>query len=220
MNITHHHLDDRSSIDYHHYMTTQNTDIRQHIIDTAKPILLAKGFSAVGLSELLTAAHVPKGSFYHYFKSKESFGEALLTHYFEEYMQHLENTLSAPNLNAAECFMRYWQRWMDTQQCDNDIKHKCLVVKLGSEVSDLSESMRLVLRSGTRSIIARLTQCIEEGRADGSLPKTLDSHITAQILYNQWLGATVHTKIQRDTSALETAMTMTLQILNLPPNTL
>jgi len=198
-------------------MTTQNTDIRQHIIDTAKPILLVKGFSAVGLSELLTAAQVPKGSFYHYFKSKELFGEALLNNYFEGYMLRLENTLSVPGLSAAECLMRYWQRWMDTQQCDTDIEHKCLVVKLGSEVSDLSESMRLALRRGTTSIIARLTQCIEEGCTDGSLPKTLDPQMTAQILYSQWLGATVQTKIRHDANALETAMAMTLHMLNIPP---
>lgn len=200
-------------------MPTQNTDIRQHIIDTAKPILLAKGFSAVGLSELLTAAQVPKGSFYHYFKSKELFGEALLNNYFENYMVRLENTLSAPGLSAAECLMRYWQRWMNTQQSDTDVEHKCLVVKLGSEVSDLSESMRLALRRGTTSIIARLTQCIEEGCADGSLPATLNPHTTAQILYNQWLGATVQTKIRRDASALETAMAMTLHMLNLSRHT-
>lgn len=200
-------------------MSTQNTDIRQHIIDTAKPILLAKGFSAVGLSELLAAAQVPKGSFYHYFKSKELFGEALLNNYFESYMVRLENTLSAPGLNAAECLMRYWQRWMDTQQSDTDVEHKCLVVKLGSEVSDLSESMRLALRHGTTAIIARLTQCIEEGCADGSLPQTLDAHSTAQILYNQWLGATVQTKIRHDANALETAMAMTLHMLNLSSST-
>ena len=58
-------------------MNTESTDIRQHILDTAKPIILGKGFSAVGLSELLAVAGVPKGSFYHYFKSKELFGEAL-----------------------------------------------------------------------------------------------------------------------------------------------
>lgn len=200
-------------------MPTQSTDIRQHIIDTAKPILLVKGFSAVGLTELLTAAQVPKGSFYHYFKSKELFGEALLINYFEGYMLRLENTLSVPGLNAAECLMRYWQRWMDTQQSDKDLEHKCLVVKLGTEVSDLSESMRLALRCGITSIIARLTQCIEEGRADGSLPKALDPYMTANTLYNQWLGATVQTKIRRDASALETAMAMTFHMLNLPPNT-
>lgn len=45
-------------------MTSLHTDVRQHILDTAKPIILGKGFSAVGLNELLFAAGVPKGSFY------------------------------------------------------------------------------------------------------------------------------------------------------------
>lgn len=198
-------------------MPIQNTDIRQHIIDTAKPILLVKGFSAVGLSELLTAAQVPKGSFYHYFKSKELFGEALLNNYFEEYIVRLENILNTPGLNAAECLMCYWQLWMDTQQSDTDAEHKCLVVKLGSEVSDLSESMRLALRRGTESIVERLTQCIKKGCADDSLPNSLDPSLTAQTLYNQWLGATIQTKIRHDGSALETAMAMTLQMLNLSP---
>ena len=197
-------------------MTTQNPNIRQHIIETSKPIILGKGFSAVGLSELLAAAQVPKGSFYHYFKSNELFGEALLNDYFESYMVRLDSIFTMPNMNAAECLMYYWQRWMETQQSDTDVEHKCLVVKLGSEVSDLSESMRLALRRGTTSIIARIAECIEAGCADGSLPATLEPNITAQILYSQWLGATVQTKIRRDASALHTAMTMTLNILQLP----
>jgi TetR/AcrR family transcriptional repressor of nem operon len=34
------------------------------------------GFSSVGLSAILQAAGVPKGSFYHNFQSKEQFGQA------------------------------------------------------------------------------------------------------------------------------------------------
>ena len=37
-----------------------------------------KGYSGVGLTEILTAAGVPKGSFYHYFASKDAFGEAMV----------------------------------------------------------------------------------------------------------------------------------------------
>jgi AcrR family transcriptional regulator len=44
----------------------------------AHPLLLRKGFTAVGLAEVLAAAQVSKGSFYHYFGSKEAFGEARL----------------------------------------------------------------------------------------------------------------------------------------------
>ena len=59
-------------------MSNDYTDVRQHILDTGRSIILGKGFSAVGLNEILATAQVPKGSFYHYFKSKEVFGEAMV----------------------------------------------------------------------------------------------------------------------------------------------
>src|ERR1700742_2378050 len=65
------------------------SDVRQHILDSAYLLMGRKGFTAVGLNELLTAAGVPKGSFYHYFDSKESFGEALLEDYFAGYLKHM-----------------------------------------------------------------------------------------------------------------------------------
>lgn len=193
-------------------MNIQNTDMRQHILDTAKPIILGKGFSAVGLNELLNAAEVPKGSFYHYFKSKEYFGEALLDSYFEAYLMRLEILLSAEGMNGAERLMSYWQRWLETQ-CGDDAETKCMVVKLGGEVSDLSEPMRLALQRGTNHIISRLADGIEEGIADGSLPNDLVAADTALVLYNQWLGATILTKIWHDQSALESSMCNTERIL-------
>lgn len=197
-------------------MNLQTTDVRQHILDTAKPIILGKGFSAVGLNELLTAAEVPKGSFYHYFKSKESFGEALLESYFESYQLRLATILKAENKTSAERLMDYWRGWLDTQ-CSDDIEAKCLVVKLGGEVSDLSEAMRLALQRGTNQVVQQLAECIDEGCADGSLPPDLDAANSALMLYNQWLGATVLTKIRRDRSALEAAMLLTRQLLKLSP---
>ena len=55
------------------------SDTRHHILETARGIVVGKGFSAVGLSEILEAAGVPKGSFHHWFRSKEHFGVALLS---------------------------------------------------------------------------------------------------------------------------------------------
>ena len=93
-------------------MVTEHTDVRQHILDTAKPIILGKGFSAVGLNELLSAADVPKGSFYHYFKSKEAFGEALLDSYFSSYRSRLSDLLNCGGGSAGERLMNYWQQWL------------------------------------------------------------------------------------------------------------
>ena len=40
-------------------------DMRQHLIDVAKALMAEKGYTAVGLAELVAAAGVPKGSFYY-----------------------------------------------------------------------------------------------------------------------------------------------------------
>lgn len=117
-------------------------DTRQHLLDTGYRIMAVKGFSGVGLNEILQTAGVPKGSFYHYFKSKEQFGQALLEDYFRVYLADMDQRFSAPGLNARERLMSYWQKWLDNA-CPPCDEQRCLVVKLSAEVADLSESMRI-----------------------------------------------------------------------------
>ncbi len=178
--------------------------------------MAGKGFSAVGLNEILVAAGVPKGSFYHYFGSKDAFGEALLENYFEDYLANLDETLRRPGLTMAQRLTSYWREWQETQSFF-DCQGKCLAVKLGAEVADLSEVMRSVLKRGTSEIIDRLEQAIEAGVAEGSLAIDGNPDCVAQSLYQLWLGASVMVKIVRHTKPFEAAMTTTLQILHLPP---
>lgn len=192
----------------------RQTDVRQHILDAAKPLMLGKGFTAVGLTELLAAAQVPKGSFYHYFPSKEAFGDALLNSYFSCHLAHLDGLLGRPG-TAAERLMGYWQYWLDTQTGD-DPEARCMAVKLSAEVCDLSNDMRATLQRGTHGIIRRLAHCIEDGKADGSLPVAQDAEVLATTLYQTWLGASLLAKITRDREPLDIAMTGTRQLLNLP----
>src|SRR5882757_10312672 len=175
------------------------TDVRRHILDVAQPLLLRKGFTAVGLVEILAAAQVPKGSFYHYFGSKEAFGEAVLEAYFTDYLARMDAQLAQPG-PAAQRLLGYFRDWLDSQTGD-EAQSRCLAVKLGAEVCDLSESMRAALKRGTTSVIDRLSQCIEAGRADGSLltaPAAHGPRALATVLYQTWLGAGLLTKFARN----------------------
>jgi TetR/AcrR family transcriptional repressor of nem operon len=195
-------------------MTSTTNDTRQHILDTGQAIIGGKGFSAVGLNEILQAAGIPKGSFYHYFGSKEAFGEALLESYFTGFFATLDALFNRPGLSAAERLMNYVTYWFETQaSCDP--KGRCLAVKLAAEVSDLSEAMRAVLEQGTDRTIGRLAGMIEEGIADGSLPEHLNARAMAATLYQLWLGASVCAKIARDGAPLESALMATQHLLGL-----
>lgn len=196
---------------YSDSMTSAKPDVRQHIIDTGMAIILGKGYSAVGLNEILGAAGVPKGSFYHYFQSKERFGEALLAHYVDDYLARLDALLGASG-TAAQRLMAYWDSWIGA---GDGASGSCLVVKLSGEVADMSEAMRLALLNGTNLIIERIAACLSAGAADGSLHTGADPHELAQTLYQMWLGAALLTKLRRNPSALRSARAATERLLGL-----
>ncbi|MFE6776354.1 TetR/AcrR family transcriptional regulator [Streptomyces sp. NPDC057702] len=195
-------------------MSATQGDTRRSILDVAQQIMSRKGFSAVGINEVLSAAGVPKGSFYHFFASKDAFGEAMMRAYFADYLANMDRVLAEPGLTAGERLMNYWQYWRETQSVD-ECQGKCLAVKLGAEVSDLSEAMRLALKEGTTAIVDRLERMIAAGLEDGSVAVDGTPRETAQVLYDMWLGASVMAKIHRDIAPLDTTTTVTRQLLHL-----
>ncbi|MCJ2048858.1 TetR/AcrR family transcriptional regulator [Methylobacterium sp. J-070] len=196
--------------------TSGTLDVRRGILDTAHRIVGVKGFSGVGLNEILVAAGVPKGSFYHYFGSKEAFGEALLADYFEDYLAAIDTTFAEPGLSHAERLMNYWRQWQATQG-SIDYQRKCLAVKLAAEVSDLSEPMRLALKRGTAGILDRVTGAIAAGVAEGTLRIAGAPREAAEALYHVWLGASLMAKIERSDAPFAAAMTTTRRVLNPQP---
>lgn len=189
-------------------------DTRSSILNVARQILPRRGFAAVGINEILTAAGVPKGSFYHFFDSKEAFGEAVMRAYYADYLADMDRILAEPGLTAVQRLLNYWQHWREMQSV-NECQGRCLTVKLGAEVSDLSESMRLALLEGTTAMVGRLERTITAGLEDGSLTIDGTARDTAQALYDMWLGASLIVKIRRDTNPFDTTMTVTRQLLHL-----
>ncbi|MEU1273778.1 TetR/AcrR family transcriptional regulator [Streptomyces sp. NPDC005799] len=195
-------------------VTTRTQDTRRVILDTAQRIMAHKGYSAVGINEVLAEAGVPKGSFYHYFASKDAFGEAILKSYFADYLTDMDRVLAHSGQSAAERLMTYWHQWRETQSLD-ECQGKCLAVKLGAEVADLSEAMRLALKEGTSAVVDRIERTITEGLEDGSLSVDGEAREVAQALYDMWLGASVMAKIHRSLAPLDTVTAVTRGLLHL-----
>jgi TetR/AcrR family transcriptional regulator, transcriptional repressor for nem operon len=192
----------------------ESSDVRDAILAVGQRIMSGKGFSAVGLNEILTTAKVPKGSFYHYFSSKDAFGEALLSSYFDDYLADMDNILGQSGVPVAQRLVNYFDAWRANQSF-MDCQGKCLAVKLAAEVADLSEPMRAALKQGTSGIISRLTAALEAGVADRSLALDDPAEQVAQSLYQLWLGASVMVKIVRGGAPFDSAMAQTRQMLHL-----
>jgi len=61
------------------------------LLDAAQETMLAKGYSATTVDEICAAAGLTKGSFFHYFKSKQELGTAVLDHFVISTQQMFHN---------------------------------------------------------------------------------------------------------------------------------
>lgn len=192
-------------------------DTREHLLATGEKLCLARGFTGMGLSELLRTAEVPKGSFYHYFRSKEAFGVAMLERYYQRYNQQLSEQLNAPQGNHAEHLLFWYQKALSEFRACGHLTH-CLGLKLSAEVCDLSEDMRTALERGSARIIIILTNSLEKARQEKAFNFQGETQKLAQILYVLWLGAGLQAKLSRDPSPLENALAHIKSILVVPVN--
>ena len=189
-------------------MSNRDTDTRAHILATGRRLTAQQGYSGVGLNELLKTAGVPKGSFYHYFASKEAYGCAILDDFVQDYNVKLTMSLDNPTLNARARLLAYFEGWHKNQISQNP-EDRCLVVKLSAEVADLSKDMSEILQQGVLAIVVRLTKTLDDGISEGSIGQIEETKLMAAAIYHQWLGASLVASLSHDDAALKLAMRTT-----------
>lgn len=190
-------------------------DTREHLLATGEQLCMHRGFTGMGLSELLKTAEVPKGSFYHYFRSKEAFGVAMLERHYVGYHQRLVHHFAHGSGNYRDRLIAYFQETLN-QFCQKGIISGCLTVKLSAEVCDLSEDMRSAMDRGASRVIALLAEALEDGRETRCLAFEGDAFTQGQVLYALWLGANLQAKISRSALPLESAVAHAKTILITP----
>ncbi|MGD8194204.1 TetR/AcrR family transcriptional regulator [Herbiconiux sp. P18] len=184
---------------------------RDTILAAGEELILAKGFTGVGLQEILSTCGVPKGSFYHYFASKEGFGVAVLDRYVETYLEAVGALLERPG-TARERLTLLAEAWAG--RVGSASADRCLVVKLAAEVSDFSEPMRLSLAGGVGRLVDLLASVVAAGQAEGSVTSGRPARELAESLYELWLGAALLDRLARDGSPFDSALRTTAVLLD------
>lgn len=188
---------------------------REHLLATGERLCLQRGFIGLGLRELLKTAGVPKGSFYHYFRSKEAFGACMLAHHYARYLDALRQHFNGGSESHRQRLLN-WYRQNLQQFCLSATAGGCLTVKLSAEVCDLSEDMRLALDCGASHIIDLLSEAVEHAVAEHSIAPVSDSRALARVLYALWLGGNLQAKISRSPAPLENALSYIEKLLAEP----
>lgn len=184
-------------------MAAPTVTTKERILEAAEEIMLQKSFHSVGLNEILSAVKVPKGSFYHYFQSKEQFGVELLKHYVADATAFKRRALLTEEIagNPLERLLTLFDM-MIARLLENGCQRGCLVVKLSTEVATFSDDMRAVLAGGMREWQDVLEQVILEGQKKKVIRKDLDAMVTASMIQDLWMGASQRVQVQRSVAPL------------------
>lgn len=181
-------------------MTTNDT--RNHIIQTGADLIGHKGFGATGINGILTAAGVPKGSFYHYFSSKNDFGLAVIDTFAEEYDAKLDGILNDGSRSCADRLRAYFDTGLETMTtCD--YTRGCLIGNLGQELAGQNEMFRTRLDKVFSGWEKRFERCIAEAQADGEIKADIDASDAASFLLSGWEGAILRSKVLKSTEPMD-----------------
>ncbi len=156
-----------------------------------------KSYNGAGLSEILKSADVPKGSFYHYFKSKEDFAVAVIERSSEEHIARMKEMMSDTSKTPMERIYGYFDMMREHYR-ENGAQRNCLIAKLALEVCQLSLPLRSAVKIAYDQWALVLSQVIAElqSSAEFSHINDVEALAIANVLINDWEGATMRMQIE------------------------
>ncbi|MBS3803808.1 MAG: TetR family transcriptional regulator C-terminal domain-containing protein [Oleiphilaceae bacterium] len=170
------------------------TDTRKHIIDIGADLIARNGFGCTGISAVLTAAAVPKGSFYHYFSSKDDFGLAVIESFAADYEIGLVAILNDDSQPPLQRLQAYFDTGL-TAMRECNFSQGCLIGNLGQELAGRNELFRSRLDTVFSRWETHFEHCLAEALAQGEIAPSIDPADMASFLLAGWEGAILRAKV-------------------------
>ncbi|MCP5111061.1 MAG: TetR/AcrR family transcriptional regulator, partial [bacterium] len=138
---------------------------RTELLDIAQGLFVQNGYDSTPVSAILEAAGVAKGTFYHYFRSKEDLLDALVERMIELILTSMHASINAEGLDGIEKLKAYFRA--SSQWKANNREALMAVVKplYSNENLLLRHKMN---RRTLEAAVPDLTAIIEQGVREGA----------------------------------------------------
>lgn len=171
----------------------KNEHIKEQLLEVGLEALLAKGYHGTGIKEVLDKLGVPKGSFYHYFPSKEQFAAEVIRFYADDLNQRLAGAVANQGETGLPALKRAFRILLDEHQAGS---RGCILGALASEIAETSEVCRLALLKEVENWHGMMTAIILQGQASGEIRTDVKADTLARMAWNCWEGSVLRMKIE------------------------
>lgn len=179
---------------------TNKQDTRQRILDTASSMFHTQSYNAVGVAAICNKADVSKGSFFHFFKSKQDLALAVMDHFQLFINQQLISkafSSSIKPLQRFDDFVFALYNFQNTQTEQNGHMPGCPFGNMAMEQATQDEVLRKKAESCLNGLGNQFLQTITEAMECGVLPD-IDAKATADAMLSYIEGVQLLAKTRND----------------------
>jgi TetR/AcrR family transcriptional repressor of nem operon len=184
-------------------MAARLSPVKEQILEVATRLMAVRGYHRTALDDVLRESGAGKGNFYHYFRSKEDLGYAILDRLFERVeartLRPIFGDPERPPLDQVEAFL---DQVLATQRAGNCVGG-CPIGNLATELADAHEGFRQRLAGGFERWRQCLAGALQRARASGALTAEVEPDAVARFLVAGIEGAILLTKVQKDIRVME-----------------
>ncbi|PTC14974.1 TetR/AcrR family transcriptional regulator [Bacillus wiedmannii] len=160
---------------------------RKEILETAERLFLTKGYTKTTVNDILKEIGIAKGTFYHYFKSKEEVMDEIIMRIIKEDVTKAKRIVSNPDIPVLD---KLFKVLMEQSPKSGDVKEKMI------EQFHQPNNAEMHQKSLVQSIIHLspvLTEVLEQGIEEGIFSTPYPQEIielllsSAQVIFDDGL---------------------------------
>ena len=174
---------------------------RELILNEAFDSLHRRGYQATGLKDLLDRIQIPKGSFYHFFQSKEHLGLEVIKTYGEFAAKQWQKSFDELDGSAEERLTHYFKSLIQ-YFIKQDYGKGCLLGNFSLEMSDKSEEIRNLVNQSLDIFAKTIAKVLAKDRGLNAKPNKTEN-LLADLIVEAWEGALIRMKSSKNKKPLE-----------------
>lgn len=175
---------------------------RDILLSQGVQLLMQQGYHGTGLKEILDTVQIPKGSFYNYFASKESYAAEVIQHYIDPFIAQLDKHLNSPRIDALSGLQNYFNELIVELE-NGGFKGGCLLGNLMGEIGDTSELCQQSLQLAVHRYQSLLAKGLQKAQMEGTVRIDKNADSMADLLVNTWQGALLRMKVEQSAEPLK-----------------
>lgn len=175
---------------------------KEKLLDAAEQLMLAKGFPATTVDEICDFAGFTKGSFFHYFESKEQLGKEVLDRFYLAFQQRLQQGSFREETDPLQRLYGYVERFIEMSR-KPEFSSSCLLGNFTVELSETHPAIGSLCARFFKEWTAAVKQDLDQAKAQYAPKATFDTQSVAEYLIALVQGTKILAKAKQDNGVFE-----------------